>query len=206
MTRQKQTKQSRGYDRFLLLGMLVLLGMGVVMVYSASSMVAMKRFGSDTFFFNRQVVHALVAVLVLVCCRHVPYSLYKTLAYPILGIALVSLVALYVPGVGQAVGGAKRWLRAFGVSFQPSEFARLAVIIYLAYSLSKKQEKIKEFSVGFLPHAILFACFAILRGCARVLPHSIFGGHCAPCLLHDDSRAIPPEKTPELFGPMGIPG
>jgi len=162
MTGQKQTKQGRGYDHFLLLGMLVLLGMGVVMVYSASSMVAMKRFGSDTFFFNRQVVHALVAVLVLVCCRHVPYSLYKTLAYPILGIALVSLVALYVPGVGQAVGGAKRWLRAFGVSFQPSEFARLAVIIYLAYSLSKKQDKIKEFSVGFLPHAILFACFAIL--------------------------------------------
>jgi cell division protein FtsW len=162
MTRDKQIEHGRGYDHVLLLGMLMLLGMGLVMVYSASSMVAMKRFGSDTYFFNRQVVHALVAILVLVCCRHVPYSVYKALAYPILGVAFVSLVVLYLPGVGRAAGGAKRWLRAFGVSFQPSEFARLALIIYLAYSLSKKQEKIKEFSVGFLPHAILFACFAIL--------------------------------------------
>jgi len=162
MTRKKQTNDRGGYDRFLLLGVLLLLGIGIVMVYSASSIVATKRFGSHTFFFYRHLVHALVAILVLVCCRYVPYSFYRTLVYPILGIALMSLIALYVPGVGHTVGGAKRWVRLFDVSFQPSEFARLALIIYLAYSMSKKQEKIKAFSVGFLPHAILFALFSIL--------------------------------------------
>jgi len=155
-------KKRGGYDPYLLLGVLFLMGMGVVMVYSASSMVAMKRFGSDTYFFNRQVVNALVAILVLICCRHVPYSFYRILAYPIIVIAFLSLLALYLPHVGHSVGGAKRWLKVFGMSFQPSEFARLGLIIYLAYSMSKKQERIKAFSIGFAPHAIVLGCFTTL--------------------------------------------
>jgi cell division protein FtsW len=132
------------------------------MVYSASSMVAMKRFGSHTYFLNRQVVHVLIAILALICCRYVPYSVYRILAYPILGIAFMLLVALYFPGIGRTVGGAKRWLRFFNVSFQPSEFARLALIIYLAYSMSRKQERIKVFNIGFLPHVIVLGCFTTL--------------------------------------------
>ena len=162
MIGQRQEKGERDGDRFLLVGVLLLLGIGVIMVYSASSMVAMKRFGSHTYFFNRHLVHALVAIAVLVCCRYVPYSIYRFLAYPILGIALVSLVVLYLPGVGHTVGGAKRWLRLFNLSCQPSEFARIAFIIYLAYSMSKKQERIKAFSIGFLPHMIVFGCFTVL--------------------------------------------
>jgi cell division protein FtsW len=162
MTRDKQTKNRYGYDPFLLLSMVMLLGIGVVMVYSASSVIAMKRFGSDIYFFKKQSLHALVAILVLVCCRHVPYSCYRTLVYPILGIAFLSLMALHVPGVGHTVGGAKRWFRFFGVSFQPSEFARVALIIYLAYSMSKKQERIKAFTIGFLPHVIVLGCLTTL--------------------------------------------
>ena len=162
MTNNEQTKYHGGYDPFLLLSTLLLMGIGVVMVYSASSIVAMTRFGSDTYFFKRQVVHALIAILVLICCRNVPYSLYKTWAYPIVVVAFLSLLALYLPGVGHSVGGAKRWIRVFGMSFQPSEFARLGLIIYLAYSMSKKQENIKAFTIGFVPHAILLACFTTL--------------------------------------------
>ncbi len=162
MTDRTQTHHGSGYDRFLLTGVLVLLGIGIIMVYSASSMVAERRFGSDTFFLNRQVVHVLLAVLVLVCCRHVPLSVYRFMAYPVLGVAFLALAALYVPGVGHTIGGAKRWLRIFGVSFQPSEFARLALIIYLAYSMSKKQERIKAFSIGFLPHILVLGCFTTL--------------------------------------------
>ena len=162
MTIHRKVKKRGGYDPYLLLGVLFLMGIGVVMVYSASSMVAMKRFGSDTYFFNRQVVNVLVAILVLICCRHVPYSFYRILAYPIIVIAFLSLLALYLPHVGHSVGGAKRWLKIFGMSFQPSEFARLGLIVYLAYSMSKKQERIKAFSIGFAPHAIVLGCFTAL--------------------------------------------
>jgi cell division protein FtsW len=162
MTKNKQRANYCGYDPFLLLSMLLLLGIGVVMIYSASSMVAMRRFGSDSYFFQRQLLHILVAILVLICFRRIPYSFYRTLAYPILGVAFILLLIVYLPSVGHSVGGAKRWLRVFGVSFQPSEFARLGFIMYLAYSMSEKQEKIKAFSIGFVPHAILFGCFTML--------------------------------------------
>ena len=159
MTNYKRTKDHGGYDCFLLLGTLFLLGIGVVMVYSASSSVALKRFGSDTYFLKKQIVYVVAAILVLVVCRHVPYTFYRKMAYPILVVAFLLLVALYLPGVGHAVGGATRWLRVFGHSFQPSELAKLALIIYLAYSMSRKQEKIKVFAIGFFPHAIVLACF-----------------------------------------------
>lgn len=162
MTTEKQTKDRGGYDAILLLGTLLLLGIGVVVVYSASSAVALKRFGSDTYFFKRQVVYALAAILVLMVCRHVPYHFYRRMTYPILAVAFLLLVAVYLPGVGHPVGGARRWLRVFGLSFQPSEFARLALIIYLAYSISKKQEKIKIFTIGFLPHVIVFGGLSAL--------------------------------------------
>jgi cell division protein FtsW len=162
VSRSRNTKDSAGYDRVLLFGVLLLLGIGVVFVYSASSMVAMNRFGSHTYFLNRQIVHVLLAVLAIICCRHIPYSAYKSMAYPILAVAFLLLVTLYFPGLGHTAGGAKRWLRFSGVSFQPSEFARLALIIYLAYSMSKKQDRIKEFSIGFLPHVMVFCCFTLL--------------------------------------------
>ena len=162
ISRSRHRKDASGYDRILLFSVLLLLGIGIVFVYSASSMIAMNRFGSHTYFFNRQIIHVLLAVLAIIGCRYVPYSAYRVMAYPILVVAFVLLLALYFPGIGHTVGGAKRWLRYAGVSFQPSEFARLALIIYLAYSMSKKQERIKEFSIGFLPHVMVFCCFTLL--------------------------------------------
>lgn len=108
------------------------------------------------------MVHGLAAILALMLCRYVPYFFYRTMAYPILAVALLLLVALYVPDLGHTVGGAKRWLRFFGTSFQPSEFARLALIVYLAYSMSKKGERMKALSIGFLPHVVVFSCFTVL--------------------------------------------
>jgi cell division protein FtsW len=162
MNRDKQAKSHVANDRFLVVGTLLLLGIGVVMVYSASSAVALERFGSDTYFFRKQVVYALTAIAVLIICRHIPYPFYRKMAYPVLAVAFLMLIALYFPGVGHSVGGARRWLRISGVSFQPSEFARLALIIYLAYSMSKKQDNIKVFTIGFLPHAIVLASFGAL--------------------------------------------
>jgi len=161
-SRKRSPKTGVGYDGFLLAGTLLLLGIGVVMVYSASSAIAMERFGSDTYFFKRQIVFALIAILVLVLFRHIPYPVYRKMAYPFLALAFLLLLAVFFPGVGHSVGGAKRWIKLPWISFQPSEFAKLALIIYLAYSMSKKKEKLKAFSVGIVPHAIVFGVFAIV--------------------------------------------
>ena len=84
------------------------------------------------------------------------------LAYPLLGVALAALVAVHIPGIGYTAGGAARWLRLGGVNFQPSELARFALVIYLAFSMSRKMDRIKEFSVGFLPHVLVVGVFMAL--------------------------------------------
>lgn len=155
-------KNNNGYDVILLLGVLLLVGTGIIMVYSASSVLAAKRFGDNYYFLKRQVLFALFGGVALIICRYVPYTLYKRLVYPFLLSGIMLLVALQIPGWAHEVGGAKRWLRFLGWSFQPSEFAKLALIIYLAYSMSKKQENIKNFTIGFLPHVMVLGCILIL--------------------------------------------
>lgn len=155
-------KESATYDIILVLGILLLVGMGIIMVYSSSSVLAAKRFGDSYYFIKRQALFALFGGIALLICRYIPYTIYKKLAYPVLFSGIALLVALHIPGWAHEVGGAKRWFRFMGLSFQPSEFAKIAIIIYLAYSMSKKQENIKQFSIGFLPHAIVLGCFLIL--------------------------------------------
>jgi cell division protein FtsW len=150
------------YDVHLLFPVLFLVGIGIVMVYSASSTLAMKKFGSDYYFLKKQAVFALVGICALVLGRHVPYRAYRPLAYPLLAIALVLLAAVLLSPLGVTAGGASRWLRLGPLRFQPSEFARFALIVYLAYSLEKKADRIKDFSIGFMPHVVVLGVVAVL--------------------------------------------
>jgi cell division protein FtsW len=150
------------YDVHLLFPVLFLVGIGIVMVYSASSTLAMKKFGSDYYFLKKQAVFALVGICALVLGRHVPYRAYRRLAYPLLAIALVLLAAVLLSPLGVTAGGSSRWLRLGPLRFQPSEFARFALIVYLAYSLEKKADRIKDFSIGFMPHVVVLGVVAVL--------------------------------------------
>jgi cell division protein FtsW len=152
----------RTYDVWLLFAVLFLVGIGIVMVYSASSTLAQARFGSEYFFLRRQAIYALIGIVVLVICRHLPYRLFRFLGYPMIFIAAAALLAIPLTGMGVKVGGAARWLRIGGLSFQPSEFARFAMIVYLAYSLSKKADRVDEFTIGFLPHVLVLGVFTAL--------------------------------------------
>jgi cell division protein FtsW len=154
--------RSTVYDVQLLFPVLFLVGIGIVMVYSASSALAMKKFGSDYFFLKKQAVFAVVGICTLVACRNIPYRWWRPLAYPLLAAALVMLVAVLVSSLAVTAGGSSRWLRLGPLRFQPSEFARLALIVYLAYSMEKKADKIKEVSIGFLPHVVVMGMLALL--------------------------------------------
>lgn len=160
MGKIKRHTASFPYDPRLLFPVLFLTGIGIVMVYSASSALALERFGSDYYFVKKQAVFALAGIVMLVVFRHTPYRIFRASIYPILILAVLLLIAVQISPFGHSVGGAKRWLKVFGFSFQPSETARFAMIIYLAYSISKKQDKIKDFSIGFIPHIIVLGLFA----------------------------------------------
>lgn len=165
MTRQPRNdmpppRANSPYDVKLLFPVLFLVGVGIAMVYSASSALALGKFGSDYFFVKKQAIFAVLGVVALVVTSHIPYRFYRPLAYPLLAAAIAMLAAVRFTPLGAAAGGAQRWLNVGGLTFQPSEFARLALVIYLAYSLSKKGENLKIFSVGFLPHLIVFGILA----------------------------------------------
>ncbi len=149
-------------DRLILFPVLFLVGIGMVMVYSASSAVALTKFGSDYFFLRKQAMFAVAGIFALVICRHIPFKVYWHLTYPILILSMILLVVVHIPGIGYKAGGASRWIRIGTFTFQPSEFARLAMIFFLAYSLCKKQENIRIFSIGFVPHVLILTIFGIL--------------------------------------------
>lgn len=150
------------FDINLLIPVLILLGIGIIMVYSSSSAVAMKKFGSDYYFLKKQAAFSILGMIALLVCRKFPLKLLCSLTYPMLCAAFLFLVALQIPGVGVSVGGAVRWLHFGGLSFQPSEFTRFALIVYLAYSMSKKQDKLEDFYIGFLPHVLVLCIFISL--------------------------------------------
>lgn len=149
-------------DFLFLFPVVFLLGIGMVMVYSASSAIALKKMGTDTFFLKKQSLFCGLGIGVMLFCRWIPLRLVYWATYPLLLTALGLLVAVQVPGLGLEAGGAVRWLRIGPLSFQPAEFARLALLIYLAYSISRKGERVALFSIGFLPHFMVMAGFVWL--------------------------------------------
>ena len=159
---RKVREQPFYYDVRLLFPVLFLVGIGIVMVYSASSALAFKKFGTDYYFLKKQLLFALLGIVALIICRHFPYRLYRSLTYPLLILALIFLAATLITELGHSVGGAKRWFRLGSFSFQPSEFARFALVIYLAYSMNKKKDELKDFYVGFLPHIMVLCMFTVL--------------------------------------------
>ena len=149
-------------DAQLLFPVLFLVGIGIVMVYSASSAIAVKKFGSDYYFLKKQAVFAVIGICALVACRHIPYTVYRPLAYPLLALSILLLAAVLFSPFGVTAGGSSRWLRLGPIRFQPSEFARLALIVYLAYSMERKADRIGEFSIGFLPHVVVLGVLSAL--------------------------------------------
>jgi len=161
MNPKNQLSTTAVYDIQLLFPVLFLVGIGIVMVYSASSAVALQKFGSDYLFLKKQAIFAVIGIVALVACRHFPYRWFRPLTYPLLAVALFLLLAIQLTEFGFAAGGSARWLRISNLTFQPSELARFAMVVFLAYSLEKKQENVKRFSIGFVPHIFAYGLFAV---------------------------------------------
>ena len=150
------------YDPVLLGAVLALVTFGVVMVYSASAVYAGARLGDAMWFFKRQAIGACLGLAVLLAVMKLGYRRLEPLAVPLLLVSVGLLLLMHLPGLGHSAGGARRWIRVAGLTFQPSELAKIALVLWLARSLAKKQERIRMFSVGFLPHVIMLALLGAL--------------------------------------------
>jgi cell division protein FtsW len=154
--------KAEGYDLIIVLMVVALTCFGVVMVYSASSVMATKKFHDGFYFLKRQGIYAVLGLAAMSVAMRIDYGFWRKAAVPVLLGCLVLLVLVLIPGIGGSAGGSSRWLRLPGFSFQPSEMAKIAFIMYMAYSLDKKQDKVRFFSSGFLPYMVVLAVMLLL--------------------------------------------
>lgn len=149
------------FDPLLAMGVILLTGIGVFMIYSTSAVSAHRMFhGQSAFFLKKQVMFAMIGLVCMLAAMHFNHQKLRTLSWPILGMSMVLLIAVLVPGIGMKIKGGQRWIRFFGIGIQPSEIARLAVVIFLAHALTARQDLIKSFKQGFLPYILI--CSAVI--------------------------------------------
>ncbi|RMD99227.1 MAG: putative lipid II flippase FtsW [Deltaproteobacteria bacterium] len=139
----------------LLLSTIVLVAFGLVMVLSSSFILAERNLGDGYAYFKKQLLFVAMGLALILLVRRIPYELYARLVYPLTFGAILLLCALYLPGFGLRINGARRWLDFGFFRFQPSEAAKIAMIVYLAHSLTKKADRRHTFTYGFLSHLLL---------------------------------------------------
>lgn len=147
--------KKRAPDFWLLLPTIALTGLGVVMVYSASSIVAHDRFGDSAFFFKRQVLWVLLGAAAAMIAQRIHYERLSSLTPLIVLGALILLMLVLLPGIGRVAGGARRWLSIGPASFQPAEAAKLAMVMYMARFLTVRAAGTQAFRRAVLPPVLL---------------------------------------------------
>jgi cell division protein FtsW len=150
------------YDRVLAVSVLFLIITGLLMVFSASSMVGNYKYGSMIFFFGKQITFVVLSLFVMGISTRFNYQKLSKNRWPLFLIlfSIILLAGLFV--FGYEVNNALRWYNFLGIRFQPSEFAKLALIIYTAHFLSSRNEKLGELVSGILPLLLVIASLFIL--------------------------------------------
>ena len=134
---------------------LILVGVGLVMVYSASSVLASVKFsGNSSFFLERQIIRAAIGLALMCFLVRVPLDLWARGARLLLVVGLALLVLVLIFGQGR---NAQRWFWLPGFAFQPSEFVKLALVLYLADVLARREELMRDFKSGLLPRLLVIA-------------------------------------------------
>ena len=136
--------RTTSYDLVLVVVILALTLLGIAMVYSASGIKALDALDEPRYFLGWQSLWAALGLVGMLAATRIDYHRYRVLALPLLVGALALLAAVLVPGLGTTVNGAARWLRAGPVGLQPAELAKLALILYLAFWLGARRDRIER--------------------------------------------------------------
>ncbi|HXY54032.1 MAG TPA: putative lipid II flippase FtsW [Nitrospirota bacterium] len=151
------------YDRMLLSAILSLLVVSIVMVYSSSSVVALTTYDDPAYFMKRQILWAIGGLALMAITMRMDHRVFyeQRLAIGLAVVALVMLSITLVPGIGKMINGSRRWLKFGLLSFQPAEFAKFALVVYMSYFIAKKGERIRDFMNGLVPAYIVTGMFLI---------------------------------------------
>ena len=148
-------------DKYLMWVVLILLGLGLLVLSSASTVLSYQRFHNNYYYFLRQILFgALPGLIMMYVLSRIDYHKWQKWAPLLIFAGIAVLVAVLIPGVGFKVGNARRWINFGWFLFQPSEFIKLAVIIYLASWYDKRQQHAHDLYYGFLPSLAIVGLIA----------------------------------------------
>lgn len=142
-------------DRTILILAVILIAIGVGMIYSASAVMAQKRFGDSTYFLRRQLLWCGVGLVLMLVVALQDHRSFRTWALPLLFLGLAGLVVVLLPHLGVMVKGARRWLRIGPLTIQPAELVKVGIVLYLAQYLARKGDRVGDFRWGFLPPLVV---------------------------------------------------
>jgi len=146
----------KGVDNTLFRTIAFLVVFGLLILASASLGYSVKRFGYPYYYLFHQLAFGIgVGGLLFALGLRIPVSLYKRFAPLILVASMGLLLLIFVPGIGFSTGGATRWLHIGPISFQPSEFLKFAMVVYLAAWMHSKRKEVASFTLGFLPFLLI---------------------------------------------------
>lgn len=150
-------------DYIIFFTVIALLGLGIVMVYSSSAVSAYVNYHDSYYFLKRQLIWVVLGIAALLVTMNIDYHAWRKLSKPILVLTIILLILVLVPGFGKVVNGARRWLGFGSLYLQPSELAKLSMILFSAEYLARRQEKITLFVKGLGPILLLLlAIFGLI--------------------------------------------
>jgi len=139
-----------------------LICIGIAMIYSSSGIYALQEMGDKTYFLGRHLLFLCIGVMAACAVMACDYRDLRPLTKPLMLFVIALLILVLIPWIGKASFGARRWFRIGSFNFQPSEFAKLAVLVYMADFLARKQNRIKNFLEGFLPPIMVMGLLGLL--------------------------------------------
>jgi cell division protein FtsW len=149
-------------DHLLIASVLLLTGIGLVALYSASYAFADRFFGNSLYFFSRQAVLAVFGFGLFFLVSRANLELLRLWILPMVIGTIFLCVLTFIPGIGVIKNGAARWIRLGSSTFQPSELVKLVLPFYLAHIFDKKSDKLESFSAGVLPPTLVTVLFFVL--------------------------------------------
>jgi cell division protein FtsW len=153
---------SQSTDPFLVAAVMLLAGLGLVTLFSASSAFAERFFGDSLYFIKRQAVFACVGFVLFIVASRINLSLVRRFIKPLVLGTVVLCLLTFIPGIGVVKNGAARWIRLGTSTYQPSEMVKLVLPLYLAHIFDKKEERLSGFSDGILPPILMTLLFFML--------------------------------------------
>ncbi len=158
-----QGDKNKKVDSIILGVVLILIVFGLIMISSAGVAISKDRFGDEYHLFRRQLFYGIIPGLIcLFIVQKIHYTFWKKIAVPLFILAIVFLVLIFIPGLGMKLQGASRWLSLGPISFQPAEFMKLAIILYLASWIESRGKMIMDFKEGLLPFLGILAVVGFL--------------------------------------------